>query len=346
MRYVMRDEKEIKLAVDKLRNKIKEEFREIKKNAKLIFPGGGETIGTIYSTETSYGKLFIMIPNQKLWNNRVPHLVNLNSINKKSPDVEINIPLKLDRRVSTCVVKDVNDFLICSRGKLTVYKSAIPKNLTMNYFNKWIIDVYDGDKKIELIPIAALSSPNLSELIAQYVKQVQSIKQEFKKSKLNKKIKNNKKWGESREFEGNIKRNIKKEVINYEYLHGPICNGLKDYLKEKIINFEICSTENIDCAIFYKNEAKVIFEVKTSLNFSDQIYKGIGQLLCYKVEDGSKNTKLFLVLPYLSKKDNNLSLLKEVLKSLDINLIFWEKNNKFRDDKNQELFYLLKHFLE
>ena len=342
MKAVLTNKNEITFAVQLLRQKIRSEFSETK-NLEFGFPGGGKAFGTEYSAITSHGRLTIMIPDEKLWNQRIPHLVNLNPSDKKhAPDVELNIPLKLDRNVSACCVQDGSDILICSRGKFTVFKAAVSKHLAMGFFREWLTPAQDGDRETTLIPIAALSSPELSEQIAEFVSQVKLLKSKFREGSLEKEITQNKSWRQTDEFQGKVKKKTPKQEIEYEYLHGPMCNALTRYLEEVTKKFGVLirSNENVDAAIVRGNRAKAIFEVKTSLNLSDQVYKGIGQLLCYHAEYGLPDSKLFLVLPHASRNNTQLDLLRTVFERIGITPVFWNRG-KFADENNRELSLLL-----
>ena len=61
------------------------------------------------------------------------------------------------------------------------------------------------------------------------------------------------------------------------------------------------------------DKASAIFEVKTSHSLSEQLYKGIGQLLSYKHRFGNAETKLFLVVPFININKTKLILLLEDL---------------------------------
>ncbi|HPD57620.1 MAG TPA: hypothetical protein PKW17_10310 [Smithellaceae bacterium] len=341
MRSVLTKKNEITSAVHYFRQKIRTAFSEAKK-VEIGFPGGGQSSGVEYSAITSHGMITIMIPDKKMWNQRIPHLVNLNpSAKRHAPDVELNIPMKLDRNVSACYVQDGKDILICSRGKFTVFKSPILKPLVLDYFREWLIPVQDGDRETLMIPVAALSSPGLSEQIAEFVSQVKLLKEKYKEGIIGKEIKQNKGWRQSDEYQGNVKKKRPMQESEYEYLHGPICNSLRRYLEEiSNNNVLIRSNKNVDIAIVCNEKARVIFEVKTSLNLSNQIYKGIGQLLCYKAQYGLRNSKLFLVLPQATYNKNKINLLKKVFKNIGITLIFWD-HGKFVSESNRSLSYLL-----
>lgn len=342
MKSILTDKKEITHAVELLRRKIRTAFPNAMQD-KIGFPGGGTASGVRYSATTSLGTLTVMIPNKHFWNRRIPHLINLNpSQGIHAPDVELNIPLSLNRTVSACCVRDGKDILICSRGKFTVFKAAVPKDQSMRFFREWLISVVDGDRQAEVIPVAALSSPALADQIAAFVSQVKMLKEKYKDGLLHKELSRKKGWRETSEFQGKVKKSSPSRKTEYEYLHGPICNSLKLYLEHinNGSNIAILSNENVDVAVVQDNKAQAIFEVKTSLNFSEQIYKGIGQLLCYKAQYGADRCKLFLVVPRSNVDKSSLQLLQKVLPKVGITLVFW-KTGRFIGADNQDLRTLL-----
>jgi hypothetical protein len=79
-------------------------------------------------------------------------------------------------------------------------------------------------------------------------------------------------------------------------------------------------------AIIEKNIARAIFEVKTSCSLSEQIYKGIGQLVSYKYFFGNSKTELFLVIPFAK---NNKNQLPALMNNLGIHLIESKKSGFF-----------------
>ena len=343
MKYILTEKKEITHAVRLLRERITTVFSESRKVA-FAFPGGGTSSGTEYRAETTRGMLTVMIPIERQWNRRIPHLLNLNpSEGLHAPDVELNIPLSLDRAVSACCVQDGKDVLVCSRGKFTVFKGAIPKPQSMKFFRKWLITVADGVRQTELIPVTALSSPVLAEQLAGFVSEVKILKAQFKDGSLEKELRQPKGWRDMDEFQGRIKKAPPVENSEYEYLHGPIYQALKHYLKEMFngSSYLVRSNESIDLAVVQEDKAEAIFEIKTSLSFSDQLYKGIGQLLCYRTEFGSSKCKLFIVLPCSSSDTSSLKLLQKVLPRVGIGLVLW-KRGKFVGAIKQELRALLK----
>ena len=346
MKKVLIEEREIKDAIKLFRKKIQTELSgPIERD--FAFPGGGTTKGKEYHAPTKYGKLTVSFPNDYSWNNnRIPHLLNLNPPNgKHSPDVELNIALKLNRNISGCFVKKDNELWVCSRGQFTSYKSAIKKVDAFSHFQKWIITVEDDKKESDIIPIAALSYPSVGDQLANFVNQVKILKQNHKENRVFEYENVNKKWIEFAEYEGRISKNNKSRKIEYEYLHGPICNLLIDYLKQQSHNFhdfEVKSNKHVDAALISRDKAKAIFEVKTSDNLSEQIYKAIGQLFSYRIIYNSPESQLFLIVPKLDKNDK---LITKILEPLGIH-IFYQENDEFKNQNDEILSNFIKQTLK
>ena len=323
------EEREIRGAIELFRNKIQNEFSSPTER-DFAFPGGDTAKGKQYHTQTKYGKLTVTFPDEYSWNsNRIPHLLNLNpSEGIQSPDVELNFPLKKNRYISGCFVKKDNELWICSRGKFTSYKSAIKKEDVFSHFQKWLITVVDDEKENDIIPIASLSFPSISEQLANFVNQVKIFKNNFKENAVSKFENAHNKWKEIEEYEGKILKNNKSSKTEYEYLHGPICNQLIDYLKQEshnFHNFEVKSSKHVDAALINGDRAKAIFEVKTSINLSEQIYKAIGQLFSYRIIYNSPQSQLLLIVPNINEYDK---VITEILKPLDIHL-FYQDDDEF-----------------
>ncbi len=315
MAQIIEQEKSIQTAIRKFRKLIKDTSFE---NEKLqwAFPNGEKVYLNTYKLETSHGVLGVGIPEHQ-WNNRVPHLFTLSlEASVISPDVEINIPLTLDRKVSGVYVKNEKDIWLCSRGAFTAYRGKIKKDITFSYFNKWLLDVKDGDKLSSIIPIAALTSPDISNQIANFVSSVNDLKQKYKNTDNIDSTSISPSWNNSLEFEGKKTKNNTDSVTNYEYLHGPICNDLQRYLEILTSNTKYCvaKNKNIDMAILKNNKPIAIFEVKTSNSLSEQLYKGIGQLVSYRHFYGHPETKLLMVIPYDEnhKNDKLVSLIDDL----------------------------------
>lgn len=319
MAQIIEQEQSIQDAIQKFRKLIKDASFE-NEVLQWVFPNGEKADIETYKLNTSHGTLGVGIPEHQ-WSNRVPHLFTLSlEASVISPDVEINIPLTLNRRVSGVYVRKENDIWLCSRGMFTAYRGRIKRELTFSYFDKWLLDVDDGDKIASIIPVAALTSPDISNQIANFVLSVNDLKEKHKNSEGGVSSSISPSWNNGLEFEGKKTKNSIDTEIEYEYLHGPICNELQRYLdginsKRKYL---IAKNKNIDMAIIKNNIASAIFEVKTSHSLSEQLYKGIGQLVSYKHFFGSSETELFLVVPF---SKNNKNKLLTLMNDLGIHLV-------------------------
>ncbi len=315
MAEIIEQKKQIQVAINKFRKLIRDKAIE-SKELEWAFPNGEKAKLKTYSLSTSYGILGVGIPKNK-WNTRVPHLFTLSmDASVISPDVEINIPLNLDRKVSGVYVKNDKDIWLCSRGDFTAYRGKIKRDITFSYFNKWLLDVEDGEKIASIIPIAALSSPNIENQIASFVFSVNELKSRYKNIEDKSPTSISNIWNNGNEFEGLKTRSNSGTDTEYEYLHGPICNDLQRYLQKitSKIKYSVAKNKNIDMAIIKNNKANAIFEVKTSYSLSGQLYKGIGQLETYKHFYGDSKTKLFLVVPYekIVQKNKLISLMTDL----------------------------------
>ena len=340
MPQVLVDTNKITSAIESFRKIIKEQFTGPLRSYRT-FPQGERVYVEEYWADTKYGKLTIALPLED-WNTRVPHLITLGSFDATAPDVELNIPLGLDRRVSGVYVKNNEDIWLCSRGKFTSYRSAIKKDLTLSHFAKWLITVQDVDRDTEVIPVGAISSPYIVNQISEFVQHVKKLKQIHKNGIDITEVTDNK-WRETREFEGDIDRQNKSSHITYEYLHGPICNTLTEYLKNsKESNnrqYSVKSNRKIDAALVNnKEKAVVIFEVKTSTSFSEQLYKGIGQLFAYRAEYGNEATSLFMILPEDSV--DSFKKIEPILGTMGIYL-YIAKEDSFVNLKGEPLYKLV-----
>lgn len=327
MVQIIEQEQSIRGAIQQFRRLIKDSSFE-NEVLQWAFPNGEKADIETYKMNTHHGTLGVGIPEHQ-WNNRVPHLFTLSlEASAISPDVEINIPLTLDRSVSGVYVKNGKDIWLCSRGMFTAYRGKIKRELTFSYFDKWLLDVNDVDKRTSIIPIAALTSPDISNQIANFVLSVNDLKEKYKSSEDGGTSSIGSGWNNSLEFEGKKTKSSIKTETEYEYLHGPICNDLQRYL-ERITakrKYLVAKNKNIDMAIIVKNKACAIFEVKTSYSLSEQLYKGIGQLVSYKHFFGNSETELFLVVPFAKNHQNELSALMD---DLGIHLVESKKNGFF-----------------
>ncbi|CUI73905.1 hypothetical protein [Achromobacter kerstersii] len=299
------------------------------RSIEWAFPNGEKAVCITYSVATDLGELLVAVP--KKWEGRQAHLFALNHAGGTlAPHVEINIPDGLDRRVSGAYVQSGKSALICHRGGFTAYRGKIPKEVSMAYFEKWLISVEDADKEASLISVASLESNSLANDIAEFVSAVTEMKTQFKSGESVSAIgagAQSSSWRDGAEFEGEKSSGKSAPPKNYEYLHGPLCNALRRQLKRLVEGFpavEVLSNRNIDVAVVAKNSciATAIFEVKTSASLSGQLYTAHGQLAYYKRKYGDATTALFLVLPKEAQGQMN-SL--DFFKDAGIEVIYGDK---------------------
>ncbi len=296
MREILTQITEIKKSISMFRL-ILAKTAEEKKRREWTFPSNPPEILETFSLNTTEGPLLVGIADK--WKTRIPHAFCLEREGRKlSPDVEINIPLGLDRRVSGAYLRDGKDIWLCTRGSFTSFRGSIPREVAFKHFDKWLVDVSDNAKAVRVIPIASVSSPTMVEDIAQFVRAVISLKITFKMSGND--STSTSVWSEWDEFEG--EKNAGDSGIpvgSYEYMHGPLCNSLNAWLIKWNNDkpFEIRRNINIDAAIVKMKKAVAIFEVKTSASLSEQLYAAVGQLFYYKQKYGTDKCALYLILP-------------------------------------------------
>lgn len=295
---IITDEERVKKTVETFRAYITDHF-DGPTNKEYAFPHGARVSLNAYSIDTQLGTLEVAVADN--WNERIPHLLTLNAPNGVySPSVELNIPLRYNRRVSGVYIYNENDIWLCSRGIFTSYRGGIPKQKTFTFFRQWLIEVDDNKQRERVIPVAALSSKTLHEEMALFVTHVLQLKETYKSSPDI--IEQEYGWHDNDEIEGNIAIKKAAKQIEYEYLHGPLCNALRKYLKEAVkekTDSVVFSNRQVDVALVntHTNKAVAIFEVKTSYSFSQQLFKAIGQLQYYREIYGTPKTQLYLILP-------------------------------------------------
>jgi hypothetical protein len=126
-----------------------------------------------------------MIPDD--WGERIPLLFTLNpKLSNFTSDVEINIPLGLNRSVGGCFVKEGEEILICNRGKFTSFKSSIPYKVSLEFFKDSLISVDDAGKDANVIQISELNSSSLVDEIAIFIKELKKLKFKIKIDSQNK----------------------------------------------------------------------------------------------------------------------------------------------------------------
>lgn len=340
MAQIIEQEKSVRSAIQKFRKIIKDASFD-NEVLQWAFPNGAKDDLETYKLNTRHGTLGVGIPKGQ-WNTRVPHLFTLSlDASTISPDVEMNIPLSLDRKVSGVYVRNGKDIWLCSRGMFTAYRGKIKRELTFSHFDKWLLDVDDADKTASIIPVAALTSPDIANQIANFVLSVNDLKEKYKKSDNGEASQVDTAWNNGLEYEGKKTKSGTGTETEYDYLHGPMCNELQRQLEQITSKGgrSIAKNKNIDVAIIEKDKAIAIFEVKTSYSLSEQLYKGIGQLVSYKHYYGTSETKLFLVVPSVK---NNKKKLSALMDDLGIYLVENNKKGFFLSNGNELNEYLRK----
>ncbi|MCG6400142.1 hypothetical protein [Vibrio fluvialis] len=288
------------------------------------FPNGERDEFLTYTLETTLGSIQVGLPEK--WSTRIPHLIRfVKDQGPPSPDVEINIPLALDRKVSGLYVDTGTEVLLCSRGLFTSFRGKIRKELALSHFDKWLQKIEDSGQAATVIPVCSLSSESMAEDIASFAKAVISLKESLKNTNVENVQAQPPKWGLGAEFEGS-KSSPGTQGVEYDYKHGPLCNQLMQYLASNSCSHDYLIRKNIhvDVALVDPADdiAKVIFEVKTASLPSNQIYTAIGQLAYYKFKYGDEGTSLYVVLPFCGKSKESEALLS----SLGIDVIYKQRD--------------------
>lgn len=330
--------KENKQALKNFRQRL-DEIASAKDYLEWGFPNGERADYLTYTIPTYLGGIQIGVP--KSWESRIPHLIRFSKeIGPPSPDVELNIPVEHNRKVSGLYVKSDNEIWLCSRGAFTAFRGSIPKEVTFSFFKKWLHQIDDNGKEVDVIPVCSLSSSTIADDLAIFVKSVQELKELYKTYQITKiqKAKTNSRrsqWVTGTEYEG-TKSTGNKGSTEYEYLHGPLCNQLLTYLELSVANHKdvfVTKNNHLDVALVEKNSDKavIIFEVKTSALPSNQIYTAVGQLLYYRSLYGKSDSELFLVLPANCKSATT----EQFIQGLGIKILYGE-SGLFHDDAGRE----------
>ncbi|HHG83992.1 MAG TPA: hypothetical protein ENJ82_04520 [Bacteroidetes bacterium] len=318
-------QKENKQAMINFRQRL-DEIASAKEYLEWGFPNGKRADYLTHTIPTYLGDIQIGIPES--WERRIPHLMRfLKEEGPPSPDVELNIPIEHNRKVSGLYASAGHEVWLCSRGAFTAFRGQIKKEVTFSFFDKWLHEIDDNGRDVKVIPVCSLSSPTIADDIAIFMKSVQELKELYKTGQIGKtrKAKTNTRksqWGSSPEYEG-TKSTGNKGGTEYEYLHGPLCNQLFTNLKSSVANHKgIIVTKNahLDVALVEKssNKAVVIFEVKTAALPSNQIYMAVGQLFYYRSLYGKSDSELFLVMPSNCKSDAT----EKFIRGLGINILY------------------------
>ena len=181
MKEILIEPQRIRDAINQFRNIITKSAIETKR-APRTFRGGGYTVGVEYTLESSLGKFLVLLPDEDRWSEGVvPHLFNLKPKgNNYTTDVELNIPMGLDRSVGGCYIIDDKNLFIGNRGIFTVINSRVKKQVVMKCFEDLVVRVQDYDKESEIIEIASLSDDDCIEKLAKFTHRIKKLKFKIK----------------------------------------------------------------------------------------------------------------------------------------------------------------------
>ena len=314
-------------------------------NVKWSFPSGNSVVSQTYSFQSGRGEIRMGFPG--IWDGRAVHLFALDPKgNSLVPDVEVNIPLKLDRRVSGVCARNGDEIWLCTRGRFTSHRNPIPVMKTFSHFQPWLVDMIDVDRKTQVIPVAALEDRNLANDIGEFVNAVLALHSSLG-SDAGQGNEAETSWKEGTEFEGKKSKINEAGTSVYDYEHGPICNSLRDLLKSLLAGqsrYVVRRNKNVDIAIVDTtgDVAVAIFEIKTSSSLSTQLYKAVGQLMYYRQRYGIPVTGMFLVLPKECITDGFPS--RSALLALGIRVIV-RTGAQFADLKGRSMADVLKGYL-
>ena len=179
MARVLTVEKELRAAVSTFQKNIRNNC-QFRASEPFTFPGNPEVfIANIYVFRSTSKNLVIGIrpedPRKKIFY----HWFRLGDAHRSS-DLELNIPIALNRRLNVCVVEQESDILICCRGKFTSYQDRIPQAFSLDYFSNRLIYVDDITADKKMIEVSSVSSKSLCSDLMGFTQKVKDLKESFK----------------------------------------------------------------------------------------------------------------------------------------------------------------------
>lgn len=264
--------------------------------AVISSPGGALETNVLYFQKQNYWAVFEEIEN-RYWNAfgaGKPTEGKNNSIT-----CEINFPHEgINRKVAGAFGKENEEIVLLHRGKIGGGRRGIGKNLFWDNYRGEPILVSDGGVENTLALIGNLGSKILLSQIADFVHQVDRIKNLQENSI---EILPNIDEIEIPDFNSEFKeegfgkrRYSRKDEIESVSNHGIVINALAELLKSK--GFEVGNDRKRDLYTIKNKRIDRIFEAKTDL-LNGSIYSAVGQVLIYSIEKGLEVNKKTLVLP-------------------------------------------------
>ena len=287
MREILTRKRDIAAAVGQFRRTIAAIAAPPRK-AEWVFPNGERLNVNTYVVSTRSARLFIGLPLRAA--GRIPHLFHLDRDEPAlTPDVELTVPVGLDRRQSGVYVRDDAITLLATRGSFSASRGKIPRERVFRYFAKWLIPARDGAEEAMVIPVAAADAPALAGDLIAFVEAAIMLKNALREGESDAALA----WREPSD---------ETTVPARDYLHGLMAHVLETRLRELTHmsgRHAVCRNRELDMALVdtRTNRAAVIFEVQTSLQPELRLHIAVGRLLHFRSRYGDNQTRLVLVLP-------------------------------------------------
>ena len=334
MREIFTRKRDIAAAVGRFRRAIAAHGASVRK-ADWEFRDGTHASLSTYAIDTRAGRLLVGLPATA--SDPTPHLFRLDrDEGDLAPDVELNVPLKLDRKYSGVYARATDGALcLCTRGVFAAYPGRVPRELAFLHFEKWLIDVVDGDAQGRVIPVVVLDSPTLGDDLVEFLGTVMALKSAYKQggdgvARM--------RWREPASAPA---------APTATFQHGLLCSALEAQLQALThmnARYQVCRNRTIDVALVDvpRDEACAIFEVATSSRLED-LQLAVGKLLYARQACGNAQTRLALAAPWEIMKQ--LIVLKDYFKTSDI-AIAVRDGNGFRGLDGESLRQLLAEALD
>jgi hypothetical protein len=337
MREILTRKRDIVAAVGRFRRAVAAHSASVRR-AEWIFRDGKRALLSTHTIDTRAGRLLVGLPAKA--SDPTPHLFRLDrEEGDLAPDVELNVPLKLDRKYSGVYARVEDGALcLCTRGVFTAYPGRVPRELAFLHFEKWLIDVADGDAQGRVIPVVALDAPTLGDDLVEFLGAVMALKSAYKQGEKGDSGATRLHWREPA---------AAPTAPAATFQHGLLCSALEAQLQALThmnARYQVCRNQTIDVALVdtRRDEALAIFEVATSARLED-LQLAIGKLLYSRHAYGNAKTRLVLVAPSAFSKQ--LIVLEDYFMRADITIAVRD-GNEFRSLDGQPLRQLLAEALD
>ena len=245
-----------------------------------------------------------------------------------SPRCEINMPYSgINRSVAGVFLKDeLGAIYVGHSGKIGGGVKGVGKNAFWKYYrgDREITVLWPDMRKDQVALIGEISDPNLPNLIALFVREVERIKNLINGVATEDKGIDIYHFSFKPEFKGAKKPYKRGGTIRANSYHGIVVNSLADRLKGKGY---LVGNDRRDLFIVEKDSISTLFEVKTGSETTD-CYMAVGQLMIYSAQEKIK-PRLVAVLP--GRPDSNTS---SIFSLLGVEILSYEFNGKEVDFLN------------